>query len=410
VILLITAVVCVCLSPFVYQYITYEGDISDDDVGGDRTYYYDLVEYTDRIYVHKDGSGTTGESWETAYSTINAAYAATSSDLDNKTLIFVGLGTFDVNIAGQLDITKNVNIIGSGREGTTFMNSHISADFVFSVSRYFKIEHCEVFYNQSCGGINVQDTSDSHLIHINFMTEVNHTGTPEALYLDGGGHGEFEDLHFDGLNTTSTAINISNSDHNTFWDIEVYEYNNTGIHICNNSNNNLFKDIHIFETDIGLNIDSGYNQHFMDLMFFGCATNVDDEIGNSYWYDIITDVEEAITAPNDLTGVVVNTDALGDTYGIDTLIYDASASDRPYYIVAMMFEPNVKERYGLRLTDDGGTTYFYETVIEAKNIDEVNRLTIEFPRVFNAHSQIHCSVMSESGGDHMDNWLEIVLI
>ncbi len=393
--------------PITYVY-NYGGSNYDRD--GNIIYYYDLVEYTDRIYVHKDGDGSTGESWETAFSTINTAIAATSADLDDKTLIFAGLGNFDVDIAEQLDIDKNVHIVGSGRDSTIFSNSHASADFVFNVTRYFGIEHLTIFFNQSVNGINVYgNNSDVYFTNVGFNTE-NHTGTPTALRIDYGGHGEFIDVHFDGANTTSTAINISNSNFNHFNDIEIHEFNGTGIQISNNSNDNIFRFVSIIETNIGINIDGGISQHFHNIDLFKCTINIDDEVGNSYWHDIATEDMIARIIPNDLVGVTVNTAVGADTYGTDVLIFDASTIDTPYYIIALIFETSAGERYGLRAWYSFSSRYIYETIIEAKFANQIERLDATFPRLFNAHSLIYISVKSESGNDDMTVWLAIITI
>jgi hypothetical protein len=391
---------------YLYDYRTYDYDDDDDT----NYYYYEDIIYTDGIYVHKDGDSSTGESWETAYSTITAAITAASADLDDKTIIFVGLGTFDVNVATQLNIIKNVHIVGSGREGTIFRNSHANADYVFNVTQNFKMEECEIFFNQSCGGINIHNTSKINLENINFNTEVNHTGNPEALRINGAFHGEYKDIHFDGINTASTAINISGASHNEFTNIMIFEYNFTAIQICNNSEDNIFENIHILSSLVGINIDSGIGQHFHTVGINNCTVNVDDEVGNSYWHGITAETMLVAVVPDDLTGVDVNGGVGANVYGADVLVSDASASDRPYYVIAILFEPDVGERYGLRIWDTFAATYIYETVMEAKFADQIDRHTIEFPRIFNAHNQLYISIKSESGGDDMDIWLEIIAI
>ena len=598
IILLLVGIVFVCLSPFVYQYITNEGNIYGDD-DTTTTYIYNDIIYDDGIFVHKDGDGSTGDNWEEGYTTLNKAISETSVDLDDKTIIFVGFGLFDVNVANCLLINKNVHIVGSGRDGTIFTNTHADAEYVLNVTRYFKAEHFAILYSSDLNGINVYGDSDAHLIHMKFFddgegnyypatysfeddtvglipdgfTIENGGGTaniietlgghdmvldifddeaadfmrvtqlftagnqesgtveywvrtddanleshtqfrddtlavgffvgirldgffyydggynvivggalddtwhqiridfecgaggymdlaadtyyvyidgvrygafpfwnvqddignicfqsdtppadyhqfidaldyswerPNVLHLIGGGHGEFEDLHLGGENLNSIAINISESRHNHFWDIELHSCD-TGINIIGDkAQNNVFENIIIMESVIGLDIDGGAYQHFQDVHFEECDYAVDDEIGNSYWVDISSDNMLGAVTPSNLVGIVVNTNIAGDVYGVDTLVYDGTASDIPYYLIAVLFEPDVKEKYGLRLWQ--GIGYFYETVIEAKFLDEIDRHTIEIPTFFNAHTAIYCSIMSETGGNDMDIWLEIVAI
>ena len=406
------AILVAYIVPF-FQPITYISNIYDEDYDSDynRTYYYDLVEYTDRIYVHKDGNNTNGDSWENAYTTINDAYTATSSDLDDNTIVFVGLGIFDVNIAEQLDINKNIHIIGSGRHGTIFSNSHILADFVFNVTRHFGIEYSSIFFNSSSGGINVYgNNTNIQMSNMGFDTEHDNTGTTEALRIDYGEHGRYENIYFHGENTTTTAINISNSDYNHFNDIEIHDFNGTGIQICNDSNGNIFSTIYIDGTALGLDIDSGVGQYFRNFELFNCTVNIDDEVGNSYWYNVITESMIAGITPNNLVGININTAVGADTYGVDVLVFDGSAIDSPYYIIALIFETSAGERYGFRAWYSFSSEYIYETIIEAKFANQIERLEATFPRLFNAHSQIYISIKSESGNDDMTVWLAIITI
>ena len=232
---------------------------------------------------------------------------------------------------------------------------------------------------------------------------------PSVLQIDGGKEGEYEDIFFQGEEINSISINLINTNHNHFRDIQIHECE-IGVRFNdNNTIDNYFEKIDFHRNRIGIDLDAGYEQHFENLYFDDCDYNVDDEIGDSYWYDIRTEIEEGIISPNNLVGVDVDGGGAG-VYGADTLIYDALVSDRPYYVVAIMFRPDAQEVYGLRLTDDIGITYFYETVVEARIFNQIDRFAIEFPRIFNAHSQINCSVRSISGGDDMDIWLEIVII
>ncbi|KKL64887.1 hypothetical protein LCGC14_2160500, partial [marine sediment metagenome] len=406
IILLIFSIFFSVLSPFIYYYITNEGDIDrDSTTTTTTTYTYNNIIYDDAVYVHKDGDNSDGESWETAYTTMNVAVAVSSVDLDDMTIIFVGLGLFDVDVAEQLDINKNIHIVGSGRHGTVFSNSHILADFVFNVTRHFGIEYSSIYFNSSSGGINVYgNNTNIQMLNMGFDTEHDNTGTTEALRIDYGEHGRYETIHFHGENTTTTAINISNSDYNHFNDIEIHDFNGTGIQICNDSNGNIFSTIYIDGTALGLDIDSGVGQYFRNFELFNCTVNIDDEVGNSYWYNVITESMIAGITPDNLVGININTAIGADTYGLDVLVFDGSAIDSPYYIIALIFETSAGERYGFRAWYSFSSEYIYETIIEAKFANQIERLEATFPRLFNAHSQIYISIKSESGNDDMTVW------
>lgn len=407
VILIFSGIVCVCLSPFVFQYIVNEGDLSSRDY--DSSYTYNDIIYDYAMYVHKDGDNSDGETWETAYTTINRANIMASLDLDDKTIIFVGIGVFDVNVAEQLDIHKNVHIVGSGRDATIFTNTHDNADYVLNVTRYFKMENCEIFVNDTYSGIQVYgNNSDVNLVHMRFMAGAGAVDIPIMLHLLSGDHGEFEDLHIGGIGTIVIGIYLNGSSHNHFTNIEIFRCKGAITFEGADTDENHVINSRIYGSPKGLDIRSGNGQHFEDMFFQNCVMAVDDEVGDSSWFNVYTDTMLGAIQPQDLVGVDVDTHAITDTYGADVLILDASDEDVPYYIVAVLFEPDVKEKYGLRLWV--GTGYFYETVIEAKFLGEIDRHTIEMPRIFNAHSMIYCSIKSESGGNDMDIWLEIVSI
>jgi len=402
------AILIAYIVPF-FQPITYVYNYNDDYQSDyDRTYYYDLMEYTDRIYVHKDGNNTTGDSWESAYTTFNVGYAAVSLDLDDKTIIFVGIGLFDVDCENQLNITKNIHIIGSGRDATVFTNTHASARFVFSVSRYFKIENCEIFINDTYSGIMVYgNNTDANLVHMRFMAGSGAVDIPFMLYLFEGGHGEYEDLHIGGTGSIVIGIFLNGTQHNHFFDVHISRCKSGITFTWITTDENQFSWIMIYKATKGLDIRAGNKQHFMDIHFTDCVNSVDDEVGDSFWINVYTDVMLALVRPDDLNGIVVTTGGAG-AYGADVLIYDAAlaAVDVSFYVVAIIFEPSSKERYGIRLSL--GATIFYTTVCEAKSADEINRLIIETPMIFNSRDKIFCSVMSETGGDTVDVWIEII--
>ena len=106
ILLLFSIFLCINGLTLLTEYSTYKTTYTDTDTDNITTYTYNNIIYDDAIYVHKDGDNSTGDNWEEAYTNINGAYFETSSDLNDKTIIFVGLGLFDINLEDQLDITK----------------------------------------------------------------------------------------------------------------------------------------------------------------------------------------------------------------------------------------------------------------------------------------------------------------
>ena len=524
-----------------------------------------------------------------------------SADLNNKTIIFVALGTFDVDCY-VLNITKNVHIVGNGRDGTIFTNTYVDARFVLEASAYFKIEHCAILFHYNCSGINIIDDCDAHLIHMKFtdgvdewnyedypaifsfddgklgfdplnftcddfgagniavrenldgheriveledtngadfvrltqeFTDVDQEsgyvewwwrtdeatdssqfylddagamlfliaiqgddfdyydggwneiesvveddtwyhmkvafecGTDEfmgldqytyyvfinytrygafpfwnnrpnvdmcgwqsdaadvgysqfidavdyswvqqcALQLDSSYEGEFEDLFFRSPSISATAINLINTHHNHFWTIEIHE-SKIGVKYHDNSTfDNHFDVFNIHRSQMGLDKYAGQEQHYHHFFIDDCDWTVCDRVGDSFWYDINTDIMEGIITPDDLIGISIKTGPGAFTYAVDKTVYNATC--RIYYIVAILYEPYTKEKYTIRFTEDGGLTYFYTTIVEVKNANEVDRLIIVLPRIFNAWTEIQASAMSETGNNGVDFWLEIILI
>jgi len=427
--IIIVILLAFLITPSIIQYITYEGDSgggsSDDDttiwnfVGGDSIWNEIVGEYEEIIYVHQDGDNSTaGASWSEAYTDLPSAIQRAAATPFWTTLILVGAGTWDVLQPVAQIINRNLIIVGAGIDSTIFINTHPTARAIFIVENDFSGYKFTIRYADTCDGIIAEDNilgglfdPDLDLYDIRFETNVSNNGNPDALALGTSDHGKFLNLHFMGFcHGNPTAINISNSFHNSFNNIKIEDFT-TGIHInLNTSDQNYFHEIEIFNASIGLDIDAGNNQHFHHFTFEAVVIPIDDEVGDSYWFDVWTDVMLGTIQPQNLVGVDVDTNAVAALYGVDVLVLDALAFDRPYYITAILFEPDANERYRLRLWDTFTGTYFYETVIEAKFAGQVDRWTLELPRIFNAHNRIFCSIMSETGNDQMLIWIEMVAI
>lgn len=423
--ILIVALVAILWIPQIIQYVTYETDDDSTTINDpwsfliSDTYIWEEIygEYEEIIYVHQDGDNKTGgATWDDAYTDLPSAIARAQGTPFWTTLILVGAGEWDVcNPIAQL-IDRNVILIGVGRDLTTFINTHPLADSVFRTTWTFKGYRFTIRLEDTCDGIVVgQDwghleiNSDIRLENVLFTVNVTNNGAPEGLRLEQSTLGEFNNLHFEGFcHGAMIAINISESYDNDFSDIRIHHCKMGIMFNLNSSDYNNFDCVDIYNASIGLNIDAGNHQHFHYIEFERVGTPIDDEVGDSHWFNIFSDNLIGSIQPENLVGVDVDTSVAADTYGTDVLVCDALGSDTPYYLVAILFEADAGERYGLRLWE--GTGYFYQTVLEAKFVGQIDRWTIEIPSIFNAHSRIYCSIKSETGNDDMDVWLEIVAI
>lgn len=426
IIVLIVAILCISFVPSIIQYITNEGDGGDSgDILDNPWYIYDYSSYVtnyvqeefeDVIYCHSDGDNTTGGyDWEHAYTDLPSAIAYAQGTPYWTTLILMGAGTWDVLQPEAQIIDRNIILVGAGRDVTIIRNTHPIARSVFLVQDLFRGYRFSVELEDTCDGIIVEENiiggdyePDVNLYDINFITNVTTILSPQGLALGTSHTGEFKKLNFFGLSHgTITAINISNSWNNMFEDINIFDLQ-VGILIeINASDNNIFRDIEIYNATLGIDIDAGNNQHFHHITFEEVLTAIDDEVGDSYWNNAHTDWELSAVSPDNLVGIDVDTNVAANVYGVDTMIFDAIAIDIPFYLIAIIFEPDAQERYEIRLWNDG--IYFFQTVVEG-TIDQLNRLEILNPIIFNAHSRIYCSIRSETGGDDMDIWVELIAI
>ena len=88
----------------------------------------------------------------------------------------------------------------------------------------------------------------------------------------------------------------------------------------------------------------------------------------------------------------------------------AATATTPFRIVGVRVEANANEKFRIRLTSNGGSTYLSDTMVEG-NINAVQREAVDFPsgteHIFNKGTQISASSKSESGSNQVVIWLEI---
>lgn len=430
IVLLLSGLLVVIFFPQISQYITYDGDIDDDSTTINDpwsflisdTYIWEEIygEYEEIIYIHADGSNETGgRNWEEAYTDLPSAIARAQGTPYWTTLLLVGRGTWDVSNPVTQLIDRNIILIGAHRDSTKFVNYHPTASSVFTLNRDFQGFRFSVMLGDTVDGIIIEDDLGStekarvRLDNIRIHTNLTTIGNPGGLETgDTVSGGYFHNMLFSGRShgPNTIAINVSSSRYNVFDNIIIDNFN-TGILIEGNSSDaNVFQDVTIGNATIGIDIDAGNDQDFHHIEFRDVTTQVDDEVGDHTWNEIEVGIWDATIWPNNLIGVAVNADGVADTYGVETLIHDCIACDEPFYVLAILFEPNAGEKFGIRLSNDFGATYFFETIIEAKFANQVDRYVFSISRIFNAHSRIWCSVKSESGGNQILIWVEIIII
>ena len=83
------------------------------------------------------------------------------------------------------------------------------------------------------------------------------------------------------------------------------------------------------------------------------------------------------------------------------------SNTQPFHITGIVFEADTLEKYGVRLTFDGGTSYFWQGIVEAA-ADRSQRIVFSTPIQVKQGLQIAGSIRSETGGNDMLVWLQVV--
>jgi len=367
------------------------------------------------LFVSPNGDNSDGSSWSKAYTTIQGALDAASTDANECTLIVIGINTganyYDINTAGDPTWTGNYVLLGTHRTWVKIKNDHASATSVMKFTGYASLINVNVNLGTSNNGV-IMTKGAFRVRRCQFVGE-DLTSAKTALHIDGATvlkHGMIEYNEFKGHTTYMTGLLLdtvasSNIHYNQIHDCL------TGIQIVGaGSDENSFSHLDIGNCNnvngIALDLDAGDRQHFNDITLHENTLNVDDEVGNHTWNNIKGEFNMDIL-PDDLTGVTVTADNVADTWGVDVEVRAAATSTKPFRIVGYHFEPSVTQKHKVRFTADNGTTYFDEIFVEmAKNS------SVEAPsgteHIFNVGTQIKASCKAETGGgDTIKIWLKV---
>ena len=362
---------------------------------------------TATLYVSPNGSGVDGSTWATAYTTIQDALDAASSDADDLTLILIGphATNYDIDTTGDPSWSKDVILKGSHRNWAKVVNGHDTATSVLKFTGRVSLIDLTI----DCGAgsnngviISGAGTKGSRVRHVYFECE-DVTGAHTALELEDTEYLRLAEVKFHGVVAQTTALllddcKLSNFDRLDFHDCLV------GIQITDTSPSNIWSFILVSNCALGVDIDSGNFQFFHEFAFGGNTRNVDDEVGNHAWISPrgAFDIE---ILPDNLTGSTVNTGA-ANTYGSDTELLSAVSRDNPFRIVGTHMEPSTSEWYQLRFSDDAGTTFF--DIIQFDGTKREGQAALSgTEHIFNKGTRISASARDISGGDNVKVWLEI---
>lgn len=366
---------------------------------------------TETLHVSPDGTGSGGKTWGAAYTTIQSALDAASTDANDLTLILIApISTYyDINTTGDPTWTANVILLGSHRHWVEIKNDHASATSIFKFTGKVSLNH--LMFDLGTGTNGVILTHDGFSVTFTHFEGSSLTGAATALHLDGATatHGKVDQVDFRGEGLTHmTAILIDNTELSEFSNI-IIDAAKIGIQIVNAaSDENKFVGIRIGDSGIGFDLDAGNEQHIEDVFFHHNTTDVDDEVGDHVWNNIRSETDVTIY-PDNFTGITLAAGA-ADTWGNDTEVRSAATATGPFRVIAVHAEANANEKFRIRFSADSGSTHYDDIQIEGVQ-NQVKRESVAASlgseHIFNKGTKISASTKSESGGNSAVVWIEV---
>jgi len=374
---------------------------------------------TSKLHVSPDGNGTDGSTWDKAFTTIQDALDAASTDANDLTLILLApiAGFYDIDAVGDPTWAGNYEIVGPHRLWSPIKNSDGGATSVMKFTGKISLTNLAIFQDSTnnCDGI-VFTNHGFRIRKCGFNSEgVN--GAVTAIHIDGSGGmtqgGIIDDIQVIGHVTHTKGLHIDKSRVNEFRHMHLHKCL-TGIHIDDAlSDYNHFEVIDIGDCATGIDIDAG-NEHLFDhILFHHNTNNVLDDIGDSTWNNIGGELDVTLE-PDNFTGVTVATGGAGDAWTAAPVeIRAALTATKPFKIVATIVEANAAEKFRIHLSADGGLTWFDDISIEGE-VNAQKRSASVAPtatdHIFNKGTQIVAEAKCESGGNSTVVWLELQVI
>lgn len=369
---------------------------------------------TATLFVSPNGDDTDGNTLIKAFTTIQGALDVASTDPDDCTLILISPHTtfYDIDTTGDPTWTGNYIIKNTYRLWSPIRNEHASATSVFKFTGKVALVGLAIFTEDAVDGV-IFTNSGYRVEDCGFNSEGT-SGANTSIHIDGSGAfirgGVLDHVEIRGHVTHTTGIYMNNA--------KINETENLSIHAClkgiqivhNDSDSNTFCNTMIGMCAIGLDLDAGNTQMFEHIDFHGNTTNVDDEVGDHVW-SLIHGEFPISFEPDDFIGVAVDTGDGADTWSGLVEVRAAATSTVPFRVTGISLEAGTSEKYRLRLTADGGSTYPIDFQFEGVALGSQSS-ALTFPSgtefIFNKGTQIQASSKSESAGvDELDVWLEL---
>lgn len=375
---------------------------------------------TATLYVSPNGDNSDGLSWTKAYTTIQAALDAASTDANECTLILIGINTganhYDIDTTGDPAWAGNYVLQGTHRTWQKIMNDHDGATSVMKFTGYVSLRDLNI--NLGTGNNGVIITKGAFRVRNCQFVGEDLEGTATALHIDGATtikHGIVDNVHTLGHATYMTGLKLDNCSRSLF-ERMVSHSCLKGIHIddgddaTHESNHNIFHFVDIGDCDhasgLAIDIDKGDEQHFDTIKFHHNTRNVDDEVGDHTWVNIHGHFP-IYMYPDDFTGITVASAAGDGAWGSLTDIVAANAIDNPFRIVGTHFAPAVTQKSRVRFTAVNGAPY-YDDIFFAGDKREGTAAPSGTEFIFNTDTRIEAMAKVDgTGPDNIQVWVEI---
>ena len=381
------------------------------------------------LFVSPNGDGTDGHSWDQAYTTLPGALNAASTDVNECTLIMVGINTgnihYDMATDGDPTWTGNYIIQGTHRTWAKIMNTGDGGvpTSVMKFTGYVGLKNININMGTANHGVIVTKSA-FRVDKCQFVGEDVTGAVKNALHIVGASvlkHGIVRECSWRGDSTYMKGLVLDNVCCSIFERLQFHDCL-TGIQVLNaNSVGNSFLTVDIGGCDdtvgvegtdgVAIDIDAGVGQHLDSVSLHGNTTNIDDEVGGHNYNNIIGEFLISIT-PDDFTGIELPTEVGGGTdWGADTQII--ASLTRPAKVVGVIAEGDAAELFRVRISNDSGSTFFTDVqfkgaVNEYKSIPSQATTGTDF--VFNTGDRISASAKSESGSNSAFVWLKLQYI
>ena len=363
---------------------------------------------TATLYVSPAGDGSDGATWATAYTTLNAALDAASTNANDLTAILLGpTATFyDINTTGDPTWAANVQIESPHRIWAPMKNTHASATSILKLTGKASVSNIAFFQTNGVSGV-IFTSSGARARRCGFNSTAC-TSAVNGIELDGSGGiiqgAIIEDCQFVGAVGYTTAMKLNQ--------VSIMEATRINIHDAilgisidgAATKTNFFKDIELGVCATGVAILNGEGAHFDKAHFHKNTVNITEtSTTENVWNGISGEFEISIE-PQNLSGVSVSA---GDgSWGADVEIRAAATATKPFKVIGYQLEPSNAENTLIRFSADSGATFFSQGIFATRR-GRASGSGDATDFIFSKGTRISASVWSPSSGRTVSVWLEI---